>query len=127
MSTNESGIECKICGDYNCEYVCTECYNKETHELQAKIKSLKTLDNSRVITINELKKYYENKIAEARSQAFRDAMAVYEPYIKLLIEEINELIPLAMVHGWKSSRYDAGIKCRKDIANLSGQLRGEGK
>jgi len=66
-------------------------------------------------------------LAEARSQAFRDAMAVYEPYIKLLIEEINELIPLAMVHGWKSSRYDAGIKCRKDIANLSGQLRGEGK
>ena len=54
MSVNESGIECKICGSYNCEYVCTDCYNKETHNLMVKNKELEGLLNDSRVDVEEL-------------------------------------------------------------------------
>ncbi|MDX9803793.1 MAG: hypothetical protein RBS96_07260, partial [Dehalococcoidales bacterium] len=39
----------------------------------------------------------------------------YDEYISLLVEELSELAGIAAVHGWKSSRYEAGIKAREAI------------
>lgn len=47
---------------------------------------------------------------------------VYEKYIKLLDEELNELGGTAFIHGWKSSRVDKGTACRKKIKSLKKEL-----
>ena len=39
----------------------------------------------------------------------------YDKYIKLIIEELHEVSPLAVSHGWKSTRYKAGEIARKNI------------
>ena len=36
-------------------------------------------------------------------------------YIELLSDEINELVGLAYVHGWKSTRYELGKEMRQKI------------
>jgi len=42
----------------------------------------------------------------------------YDEYIKLLTEELNSIVSFASVHGWKTSNYEAGVKCREKIAKL---------
>ena len=42
----------------------------------------------------------------------------YDEYISLLVEELSELAGIAAVHGWKSSRYEAGIKAREAIHDI---------
>ena len=44
--------------------------------------------------------------------------AIYDKYIELLNEELNETVWWAASHGWKSSRFEAGVECRKEIDNL---------
>ena len=39
----------------------------------------------------------------------------YDEYVKLLIAEIESLIPLAASHGWESTRHEAGKVCRYKI------------
>lgn len=41
-----------------------------------------------------------------------------DEYLKLLADEISDLVGLASVHGWKSIRYERGEKFRKEIACL---------
>ncbi len=41
-----------------------------------------------------------------------------DEYIKLLTDEINDLVGLASVHGWKSSRYEQGKSFRERIQGL---------
>jgi len=36
-------------------------------------------------------------------------------YIILLGKELDEVVPLASVHGWRSSRYEEGKKARNKI------------
>lgn len=36
-------------------------------------------------------------------------------YIKLLVEELDELYPLAHNHGWSSTRVEKGIELRKQL------------
>lgn len=48
-----------------------------------------------------------NKIIEA-----------YDEFLNLLIAEIDEIVPLAVLHGWKTSRYEQGKKCRSKIVEL---------
>lgn len=43
-------------------------------------------------------------------------------YIKLLVEELDELVSIAYVHGWYSKRYAAGRKMRKEINRLAKKL-----
>jgi len=40
-----------------------------------------------------------------------------EGYIKLLLEELDEVVPLAHMHGWRSSRYQKGVDLRARIEN----------
>jgi len=41
-----------------------------------------------------------------------------EEYITLLGKELDEVIPMAAVHGWKSSRYEEGKVARRKIQRL---------
>ena len=39
-------------------------------------------------------------------------------YIKLLIDEIEDLVEIATRHGWKSKRYEEGKKIRSQLKAL---------
>jgi hypothetical protein len=39
-----------------------------------------------------------------------------EEYIKLLVAELNDISPLAAIHGWKTTRREAGEQARAKIA-----------
>jgi hypothetical protein len=44
-----------------------------------------------------------------------ELIQAYEEYIKLLGDEISELVSFAEAHGWRSSRHQDGVKCREKI------------
>ena len=44
-----------------------------------------------------------------------------EDYIKLLGEEINGLMGLAISHGWTSTKYEEAKRIRKEIQDLKDQ------
>lgn len=44
-----------------------------------------------------------------------------EEYIELLGEELDDVVQLASLHGWKSSRYEEGKKLRGELASLKEQ------
>lgn len=46
----------------------------------------------------------------------------YEEYLDVLGAELNELVPMASLHGWKSKRYYAGVAARKRILQLRERL-----
>ena len=57
-------------------------------------------------------------------------VAVYEKlvkaldnYISVLGNELADVVSIASVHGWRSTRYDEGVKARKRIAGLRDQLK----
>ena len=52
-----------------------------------------------------------------------DYIEVLEQYNSLLIAELNEVVPIASVHGWKSSRYEQGKLLRDKIEVLSIKLK----
>jgi len=41
-----------------------------------------------------------------------------DEYIKLGGEELDELAPIGLNHGWESSRYDTGVRLHKELATL---------
>lgn len=53
---------------------------------------------------------------------FSQLIEAYDEYIKLLGDELNEVVPLAARRGWKSSRVDEGIKLRAKIKEFKDQL-----
>lgn len=59
------------------------------------------------------KEGYEQGVAESKK--------AYEPYIKILSEELDEIIAIAVCHGWKTSRYEEGERCREAIRKLTEQ------
>lgn len=40
----------------------------------------------------------------------------------LMKDELDELAPLASIHGWKSSRYEAGKKLRERIELIQAKI-----
>lgn len=38
-----------------------------------------------------------------------------DSYLELLGEEINDLIGIAYIHGWRSTRHELGVKMRERI------------
>ena len=52
-----------------------------------------------------------------------DYIEILEQYNLLLIAELNEVVPIASVHGWKSSRYEQGKLLRDKIEVLSIKLK----
>jgi hypothetical protein len=58
---------------------------------------------------------------DAKIKAMSALQNAYEEYIKLLGEELNDLVGLASAHGWRSSRFEAGKELREKIAKLKKQ------
>lgn len=46
-------------------------------------------------------------------------------YISLLGEELDELVPLASIHGWNSSRVKTGERIRSEIESLENSFNGK--
>lgn len=45
----------------------------------------------------------------------KELIELYGEYIRLLGEELDELAPLAHIHGWKSTRFEQGEQLRERI------------
>lgn len=52
-----------------------------------------------------------------------ELVAAYDRYIAVLDAELNELVPLAYAHGWRSTRYEIGKRCRADIKAAKEKMR----
>jgi SHS2 domain-containing protein len=52
----------------------------------------------------------------------KELIKTYEDHIKLLIDEINELISYAWSHGWASSRFEQGKKNREKINKIKEEI-----
>ena len=50
-----------------------------------------------------------------------ELIKTYEDYIRLLGDEINDLIGIAYIHGWESKNVDKGRELRDKIAKLKKQ------
>ena len=106
MSINESGAECKICGAYNCDYVCIECYNEETHKLQARLKELEEESVGRdfyeshmedkakqeqasldQMNFDKERTDFWNKITEAKAEAYQ---MIADTFRKWLVSQISD-------------------------------------
>ena len=49
----------------------------------------------------------------------------YDAYTKLLTDELSELIPIATIHGWKSTRYEEGLRLRTEISDIKKNILGK--
>ena len=45
-----------------------------------------------------------------------------EQYIDVLVQELNEVVVMAAVHGWRSSRFETGEQLRNKITELKSAL-----
>ena len=65
--------------------------------------------------------YWDASSSEERQniveRAFR-LIDIQKEYIKLLVEELDEVVPLAYNHGWRSKRADIGKRTRSKIERL---------
>ena len=48
----------------------------------------------------------------------KELIETYDLYIRLLIGELEELVPLGTSHGWKSTRHETGRLYREKIKAL---------
>jgi len=55
-------------------------------------------------------------------KAYQELIKLKDDYIELLGEEIDDLIGLAHVHGWKSQNVEEGIEIRKKIKKAENEL-----
>ena len=53
----------------------------------------------------------------------RELIDTQKEYIKLLSDELDEVIVLAYTHGWRSNRYEKGVEFRNKIEELENELR----
>ncbi len=51
-----------------------------------------------------------------------ELIKAYDEYIQILTDELDDLVGLAYVHGWKSHRVGAGEDARKKIADAKAKL-----
>lgn len=109
---------CSVCGNeiirHHTEQGCVELRNW--------IEEVLTSSANPQQNITELRA----EISSLRTHAEKLAGA-YDKYTALLIEELQDVVGLAAAHGWKSSRYEAGEQCRKEIAELKSQLNKQAK
>lgn len=72
------------------------------------------------VGINIITKKFFVEYAETNVEKKQELIDVLMKYITLLGEEIAELVGLASVHGWSSSRVEEGKTLRKKIDDLLG-------
>ena len=70
-----------------------------------------------------LHNYWDSNTSEDMVEIVERAFKMIEKqkeYIALLNEELNGLVGMASVHGWKSSLVEQGIRLREEMALLHG-------
>ncbi|NBL01081.1 MAG: hypothetical protein EOM50_24410, partial [Erysipelotrichia bacterium] len=73
-----------------------------------------------------LHNYWDSKTSEDRVEIVERAFKMIEKqkeYIAVLNEELNGLVGMASVHGWKSNLVEQGKKLRDEMALLHGAQR----
>lgn len=59
-----------------------------------------------------------------KTEALVKLIKAYENYIDLLTDELNEVVSMAAIHGWKSDRAEKGEAARIEIETLKEILKG---
>ena len=57
-----------------------------------------------------------------KEQIMRQIIAKQDEYNKLLSDELDEVVTIAYIHGWRSNRFVQGEQLRKELALLLQQL-----
>lgn len=52
----------------------------------------------------------------------RGLATAQKDYIDLLVAELNDVVPLATIHHWRTTRAEAGVKARSEIAKAEQAL-----
>ena len=89
------------------------CYNRIS-ELESQLKEaidLITYSWQEIATILRRNEVYIDQLEAEK----KELIEAYEDYLNLIGEELSELMPIASVHGWKSTRHKEGKKMRKII------------
>ena len=73
-------------------------------------------------SVTSLKEEVSNEIIKAKEQ-IEELSNLYENYLNLIDKELGELMSLAVVHGWKSSRIEEGRKARAKIQEVKDRLK----
>ena len=90
----------------------TEELRKENDNLRAS----KTIDTA-LLSCNC--KRYEKELAR-----LKELVGCYEEYVSMLRDELNDVVPIAHNHGWRSGRYEQGQKIRAKIAEFKEKTNG---
>jgi len=72
--------------------------------------------------IKKIKLYFKTARTIKIQQELISWLATYN---KVMQDELAETGGLAHAHGWRSTRWEAGIKCRKMIKTLTDKLYGK--
>ena len=70
--------------------------------------------------VKETRKSNMNKVDK-----LTELVQALEEYITLLGKELDEVIPMAAVHGWKSTRFEEGKKLRALISAQREKMGGK--
>lgn len=68
-------------------------------------------------------KLYFNMVRTIRIQ--QELISWLATYNKVMQDELAETASIAHVHGWRSTKFEIGVKCRKTISKLTDKLYGK--
>ena len=54
---------------------------------------------------------------------YKKLVTALEAYNQLMLDELNDVVPIAHVHGWRSNRVGQGKETRETITQLKSQLK----
>jgi hypothetical protein len=104
-----------------------EIYNERFHHSKDKDAIIACMEEYASEAIREKKKYYEDtieiliRLSKDKDKEIEQLREAYTEYIDVLLDEIHSLVPIAHIHGWRSSNVERGKACREKIAQLSGK------
>ncbi len=114
----------KNCANYGSSWCsnfdCNECPVKDLADKSTMITGLGTQVNKSITSITNKEPTHEQiKIIKSiQQQVAKEIFAVYDEYIQLLVDELNELVGRAYAEGWRSTKFENGKECRDKIQSL---------
>ena len=97
------------------EEILREKAERERDEAMAKLQSCRLLKNEALMKCSDLRR----ELGECRADSelenvHHEVVDRWRRYCRLLLAEIDSLIPLAYVHdGWRSTRHEQGVEMRR--------------
>jgi len=81
--------------------------NAEVERANLTIESMRAIERDEIVRLQAANAELAKQIEELDT--------AYCDYVDLLVAELNEVVPFASGHGWKTTRKKAGEKCRAAI------------